>query len=193
MKRHLLLSTICATGLLCNALAQQSGSTSARSAQAASTTVQTNLQHIRLSHLLGANVKSSDGQSLGEIEDVVLNVNTRQIDFAIVGKGGFLGMGEKRVPVPWQSVSVSRTPDEGLLGKPNLVVNLDRKKLEGAPTMQKDKQFSELNQPDYIISVYRFYEIEPVQAGATGSQSGTQTGTQSGTQTNSQEKAKSKE
>lgn len=194
MKHHLLITTVCAAGLLCNAVAQQAGSTSARpGGQAGSLQRDSNqLQHVRLSNLMGANVKSSDGQSLGEIEDIVMNPNTRQIQFAIVGKGGFLGMGEKRVPVPWQSVSITRTPDQGLFDKPNLVVNLDRKKLEGAPSMQKDKQFSELNQPDYIISVYRFYQIEPVQAGGTGAQSETQTGTQSETQTDSQNKTNDK-
>lgn len=193
MKNHALFGTLCLAALVCSntTLAQQSGSkfdrqTTSTSAASAEQTSAQQPRHVRLSTLLGANVKSSDGQSLGEIEDIVVNPGTGQIELAIVGKGGFLGMGEKRVPVPWPSVSVSKSPDEGLLGKPNLTVNLDREKLQSGPTMQKDKQFSELNQPDYLITIYRFYEIEPIGVGGTGQGSQTQGDSQQNTKQSEQ-------
>lgn len=176
MKHSLWTSSICAAALACGstALGQQSRSqagqqTGAQSSVAQSQTAQHQQgQLFRVSQLMGVNAKSKDSQSLGEIEDLVINPRTQKINFAILGKGGFLGLGEKMVPVPWEAVTVQRSPDQGLLDKPNLTVNIDQQKMKTAPTMQKDKQYSELDQPDYVITIYRFYEIQPVGTGGTG-------------------------
>src|SRR4051812_35673855 len=166
MKYHLLLSTICAASLALPALAQQSSSSSA--SQSDTSTSQTasdtaSGEYVRLSQLIGSTAKAKDGQNLGQIEDVVVDAKAQHLKFAVLGKGGFLGIGEKMVPVPWKAVSVEQT-DTSASGKPTLTVNIDRQKLQSAPTLHKDKQYSELDQPDYIITVYRFYEIEPVGA-----------------------------
>jgi len=182
MKRYLLLASICAAGLIGSlpVVAQQSSSSSAP--QSGSSTAQTpsaTSQYVRLSQLIGSNAKAKDGQNLDQIEDVVVNPQARQIKFAVLGKGGFLGIGEKMVPVPWKAVSLEQT-ETGASSKPSLTVNIDRQKLQSAPTLHKDKQYSELDQPDYVITVYRFYEIEPVAAGAPGQGSETQGSSQQG-------------
>src|SRR5438046_1769474 len=148
MKRYLLLSSICAAGLIGSlpAFAQQRSSSSA--SQSGSSTAQTSSdasQYVRLSQLIGSNAKAKDGQNLGQIEDVVINRQVRQIKFAVLGKGGFLGIGEKMVPVPWQAVSLEQT-ETGASGKPNLTVNIDGQKLQSAPTLHKAKQYYELDQ-----------------------------------------------
>jgi hypothetical protein len=50
---------------------------------------------------VGAQVKSSSGEDVGRIEDVVLNPSSGRIDFAIISSES------KLVPVPWQLLSVS--------------------------------------------------------------------------------------
>jgi hypothetical protein len=50
---------------------------------------------------MGAPVKSSSGEDVGRIEDVVLNPSSGRIDFAIISSES------KLVPVPWQLLSVS--------------------------------------------------------------------------------------
>jgi sporulation protein YlmC with PRC-barrel domain len=182
MKYHLLLSSVCTAGLIGSlpALAQQSSSSSA--SQPGSSTAQTSSdsgsgQYLRVSQLIGSTAKAKDGQNLGQIEDVVVDAKAQHLKFAVLGKGGFLGIGEKMVPVPWKAMSVEQT-DTGASGKPNLTVNIDRQKLQSAPTLHKDKQYSELDQPDYTITVYRFYEIEPVGAGSPSEGAQTQSGSQ---------------
>ncbi|MPY74776.1 MAG: hypothetical protein GEU87_10980 [Alphaproteobacteria bacterium] len=46
--------------------------------------------------LIGADVLNASGDSIGEIEDLVVDTNN-QVSKAIVGVGGFLGMGTKNV------------------------------------------------------------------------------------------------
>src|SRR5512142_2622489 len=57
---------------------------------------------VRLSKLMDAEIKSKSGEDLGKMEDVLINPTTGKIDFAVLGRGGFLGIGEKLVPIPWK-------------------------------------------------------------------------------------------
>jgi sporulation protein YlmC with PRC-barrel domain len=180
MKYHLLLSSVCAAGLIGSlpALAQQSSSSSTSGGFKSQTSTNTGSgQYVRLRQLIVSTAKANDGQNLGPIEDFVVDSNAEHLKFAVLGKGGLLGIGEKMVPVPWQAVSVEQN-DTSASGKPNLTVNIYRQNLKAAPTLQKNKEYSELDQPDYISSVYRFYQIEPVGAGAPSEGSQTQTGSQ---------------
>src|SRR5687768_15712869 len=58
-------------------------------------------QHFRSQKVIGAQVKSSSGEDIGKIEDVVLNPATGRIDFAVISAEN------KLVPVPWQLISLS--------------------------------------------------------------------------------------
>lgn len=59
---------------------------------------------IRAKTVIGTNVKDATGDKIGQIEDIVLDKLSNNIVFAIVGFGGFLGMGEKYHPIPWSSL-----------------------------------------------------------------------------------------
>ena len=56
---------------------------------------------IRAKTVLGTSVKDPAGNHIGTIEDIVLDKQSNAIMFAVIGFGGFLGMGEKYHPIPW--------------------------------------------------------------------------------------------
>ena len=56
---------------------------------------------IRASKVKGTSVYNTAGESIGTVEDIVLNKTSNDIMFAVLGFGGFLGIGEKYHPVPW--------------------------------------------------------------------------------------------
>ena len=113
---------------------------------------------VRLSKLKGADVKGKNGEELGKLEDVVINPSTGQIAFAIVGNGTLLGLGDKPHPVPWQEVKVNSEKE--------VTINIDKQKLQSAPTVTQG--YSELNNPEEVVVIYRFYAIEP--PGTSGGQ-----------------------
>jgi len=106
--------------------------------------------------LKGADVKSNDGEDLGKVEDLIVDPKTGQITFAIVGKG-ILGVSRKSRPVPWQAVKIN--------SEKQVTVNMDKQKMDSAPTVNSD--YSDLNDPDAVLVIYRFYEIQPAGAGET--------------------------
>ena len=57
--------------------------------------------HFRSTKIIGAQVKTTSGEDVGRIEDVLLNPTTGRIDFAVISSES------KLVPVPWQLLSVS--------------------------------------------------------------------------------------
>ena len=59
----------------------------------------------RGSKLIGANVYGPDNKSIGEINDVIV-ASDGQIKAAVVGVGGFLGVGQKDVAVPFNSLAI---------------------------------------------------------------------------------------
>jgi hypothetical protein len=56
---------------------------------------------------MGSQVKTTSGEDVGRIEDVVLNPASGRIDFAIISSES------KLVPVPWQLLSVSGASAQG--------------------------------------------------------------------------------
>jgi sporulation protein YlmC with PRC-barrel domain len=65
------------------------------------TQIQTN--QMMASDLIGTRVVSSNNESIGDINDVIVDRNG-QVMAAVVGVGGFLGIGEKDVAVPFNSL-----------------------------------------------------------------------------------------
>ena len=126
---------------------------------------------LHLSKLIGAQVKSNNGENLGKLEDVVIDPQTGRATFAIVGKGGILRLGEKRMPVPWQAITID--------SQKRLTLNVDKEKLQSAPTTARADD-SELDNPDFVLVIYKFYEVAPPGVGAVGETPG---GTESGTST----------
>lgn len=81
---------------------------------------------IRAKTVIGTSVKDTTGTKIGHVEDIVLDKLSNNIVFAIVGFGGFLGMGEKYHPIPWSSLKYDER--EG-----GYVVNFSKEQLEAAP------------------------------------------------------------
>lgn len=62
---------------------------------------------LRLDWITGASVMSPDGTKVGDIRDLILDGSTGTISAAIIGVGGFLGIGEKQIAVPWDRLTVN--------------------------------------------------------------------------------------
>ena len=60
---------------------------------------------IRAKRILGASVVDPAGCRLGEIADVILDLESGSILFAVIGFGGFLGMAEKYYPLRWNGLA----------------------------------------------------------------------------------------
>ena len=60
---------------------------------------------VRAESLLGVDV-SNGSDTIGEVSDLVVTEDGR-VEAVVVGVGGFLGIGEKRVALPWDSIKLT--------------------------------------------------------------------------------------
>jgi sporulation protein YlmC with PRC-barrel domain len=103
----------------------------------------------------GTAVYNTDGEKLGHVEDVMLHKLTGKVAYAVVSCGGFLGVGEKYLPVPWSLLSYDSD-------KSGYVVPANRAKLQEAPTFDsrdmgaddsdwRDRVHTHYNAPAYWV------------------------------------------
>jgi sporulation protein YlmC with PRC-barrel domain len=87
---------------------------------------------MRASQLVGKNVENPQGENLGEIKDLVIDVNNERVFYAILEFGGFLGLGEKLFAYPVRAFNQTSADTN------KLVLNVDKDKLKAAPGFARD-------------------------------------------------------
>lgn len=90
------------------------------------TTASGHTSAIRANKVIGTAVKDTAGKKIGEVEDLVLDKESNNIMFAVVGFGGLLGIAEKFHPLPWNSLNYNEK--EG-----SYVVDYTKEQLAAAP------------------------------------------------------------
>ncbi|MCZ8179341.1 MAG: PRC-barrel domain-containing protein [Rhizobium sp.] len=68
--------------------------------------------HISVNDFMGQAIYTSDNQSIGEINDLLVEDNGYVVA-AVVGVGGFLGIGEKNVAIPFDKITITRETATG--------------------------------------------------------------------------------
>jgi sporulation protein YlmC with PRC-barrel domain len=108
---------------------------------------------IAASRVIGTSVYNTRDEKIGSIEDVMLDKLSNGIMFAVVGFGGFLGMGEKYHAVPWSALDY--VPERG-----GYVVPFTEEQLKAAPAYS----ISELSGDDGEAArdaSYNYYGVTP--------------------------------
>lgn len=103
--------------------------------------------------LTGNPVVNSAGDDLGEIEDIMLDVPSGRVAYAVLSTGGFMGMGNKLFAIPWRALRLD-TDNECFV----LDIELDR--LRDAPGFDKD-HWPSMADPQWATSIHEYYHSTP--------------------------------
>lgn len=107
----------------------------------------------------GDRVVNKDGDNLGKIEELMIDLQDRRVAYAAVSFGGFLDMGNKSFAIPWRALFLR--PHEHAFA-----LDISRDVLENAEGFDKDKW--PLTR-DELFSTYTYYGYQPHwQTGVTG-------------------------
>ena len=90
------------------------------------------MRSYRIDNLTGTDVRNVDDENLGSVHDVILDPASGTVSYVLVARGGFLGLGEEYVAVPWERLHA--TP-----GLETIVLTLSQEELEQAPTIDPDE------------------------------------------------------
>jgi sporulation protein YlmC with PRC-barrel domain len=103
---------------------------------------------LTIDDLTGTDVRNLEDEQLGTVTDVLLDAEAGDVSYVVVAHGGFFGIGEDRIAVPWDRFRA--TP-----GLNTLVLDVTEQDLEDAPsvdpetfgdprqTAEQDREFEE--------------------------------------------------
>jgi hypothetical protein len=83
---------------------------------------------LRASEVIGMAVKNAAGESVGDINEVVLGKDGK-IAAVVIGVGGFLGIGQREVAVRFESLQLTRGADQ----QTTATLNVSKEALKSAP------------------------------------------------------------
>jgi len=84
------------------------------------------------STLEGNQVVNLQGETLGEVKEIMLDVPRGRIAYAVMSSGGFLGLGDKLFAIPFSALTLDTDRKCFILDAP-------REKIENAPGFDKDR------------------------------------------------------
>ncbi len=108
--------------------------------------------------LLSASTLSSDdvynrkGEKLGSIKDLMMDIQSGRVCYAVLSFGGFLTLGEKLFAVPWSALTVD-TDNKRLL------LDTNEERLKEAPGFDKDN-WPNMADPSWAKSIHSYYGTE---------------------------------
>lgn len=102
--------------------------------------------------LIGDSVKNYDGEDLGKIEELMIDLHSGRIAYAVLSFGGFLGIGNKLFAIPWEFLAVDQEEECFRL-------DIDEDRLEHAPGFDQDSWPQTM---DYKIvsDAYVYYDLD---------------------------------
>lgn len=139
---------------------------------------------LRLSQILGSNVTSAQGKTLGQVRDVVVDPSNGRIDFAVLSLTGMTTPGAssitgtttgRLVPVPWTLLRPGAMPGgvpgvrggADMAGPHSFVLNVDETRLQTAPTIDANN-WNQLQQNEFAQRAYSFFGVDWNRRGMTG-------------------------
>jgi PRC-barrel domain len=101
----------------------------------------------------GTPVRRSDGGKIGTIQRLMIDKVSGNVAYAVLSFGGFLGIGQKHLPIPWVRLKYERT-----LGAYQL--DLTEEELSRAPSFAANKDF-DWGDRSQEIEIHNFYRVPP--------------------------------
>jgi hypothetical protein len=116
-------------------------------------------QLISAEALAGDCVVNTADEELGTLEHILVDVPSGRIAFAVVGRGGVFGIGERLFAVPWGAL----TRDAG---RQCFILDISRERLEAAPGFDRE-HWPEMGDPRWANGIQEFYaphayEVNPL-------------------------------
>ncbi|MDR6302732.1 sporulation protein YlmC with PRC-barrel domain [Nitrobacter vulgaris] len=99
----------------------------------------------------GTTVYGADGQEIGTIERVMIEKVSGRVSYAVLGFGGFLGIGSDYYPLPWHSLKY----DTGIGG---YRVGVTEEQLKNAPKYADESSWS-WSDPSRTKAVDDYYSL----------------------------------
>lgn len=108
--------------------------------------------------LQGDKVVNREGEDLGTIEDIMIDVQRGRVAYAVMSCGGLLGLGDKLFAIPWSALTLDAE-------RHRFMLDADRERFDKAPGFDKD-HWPSMADDSWATQVHDFYGVRPYWSGA---------------------------
>jgi sporulation protein YlmC with PRC-barrel domain len=105
------------------------------------------------STLAGDPVKNSAGEDLGKVDEIMIDLPSGRVAYAVLSFGGILRIGNKLFAIPWDALRL----DED---QKCFILDVDKATLESAPGFDKDN-WPDMADPGWGAQIHRYYGRRP--------------------------------
>ena len=101
----------------------------------------------------GETVVNRQGETVGEIEEIMLDVRSGRVAYAVMSVGGFLGLGEKYFAIPWRAFTMDTDHKQ-------FILDVDKARLESAPGFDK-AHWPSMADEAWATRIHEYYSTRP--------------------------------
>ncbi len=105
------------------------------------------------STLKGNAVKNLAGESLGTIEEFMIELETGRIGYCVLSFGGVLGIGDKLFAIPYKAMTLDTVTH-------TFTLDISKERLESAPGFDKGA-WPDMTDRAWGERIYGFYDVQP--------------------------------
>jgi sporulation protein YlmC with PRC-barrel domain len=103
--------------------------------------------------LEGEPLYNRDAEELGELEHVVIDVPSGRIAYAVLVRGGVLGLGERLHAIPWEALEIDAE-------QRRFVLDIGKERLEAAPGFDEE-HWPAMTDAGWAAAIREFYSAIP--------------------------------
>jgi len=103
--------------------------------------------------LEGDTVVNRQGETLGEIKHIMIDVPRGRVAYAVLSFGGILGVGDKLFAIPWSALTLDA-------GNHNFILDVPEQRLKDAPGFDKD-HWPAMADERWANQVHSYYNARP--------------------------------
>jgi hypothetical protein len=105
------------------------------------------------STLDGDKILSTDGDEVGKVKDIMLDVQGGRIAYVVMSSGGFLGIGDKLMAIPWSALTLDTT-------RKCFLLSVSSERIKNAPGFDK-QHWPSMADTTWATSIHQYYGREP--------------------------------
>lgn len=103
--------------------------------------------------IIGGKVKNPAGEDLGTIENIMINLLSTRVTYAVLSFGGLFGLGEKYFAIPMEAMALD--PEDQVF-----ILNVPREKLDETHGFDKDN-WPNMADRQWETGIYSHYNLRP--------------------------------
>ena len=103
--------------------------------------------------LIGDHVHNLKNEHIGEIKDIMLDMRSGKIAYAVMSFGGVFTLGEKLFAVPWEALTLD------IVNK-RMTLNVDKERIESAPGFDTDA-WPNMANLEWSATIHNYYGTTP--------------------------------